>query len=62
MFSTMQRFFEVRWFYFSVCSKVDVNVEGDANLALGEFSEEPSLSKISTDVSFDDDLMKKLLM
>ena len=62
MFSTMQRFFEVRWFYFSVFSKVDVNVEGDAKLALGEFSEEPSLSKISTDVSFDDDVMKKLLM
>ena len=62
MFSTLQRFFEVCWFYFSVCSKVDVNVEGDVNLALGEISEEPSLSKISTEVSFNDDVMKKILI
>ena len=62
MFSTMQQFFEVWRFYFRVCSKVDVNVEGDVNLALGEISDEPSLSKVSTEVSFNDDVMKKILM
>ena len=46
---------EVRWFYFSVCCKVNVNP------ALGENSKEPSSWTISTEASFNDDSNEKTL-